>query len=307
LLLTAYSIGSEPHRVQTAFGFTASSQSRYPRHKSFASLRQPTRQLQLHGALSNFTEPMANSTAHPPRLQVSEQKDKKNISELEHLYTKGFTLIPNPKLAVAPQMSHHLIKTIRQHHQPILSNSDHVCIHIRWSKSVKSLSPQNNTARTHTPWTLMSSKNCNHSAVGDLTNQLPIFEIADSFFQHIDSLLRPSLTHKSVDIINEIRYIDPVKQLTKEDTSWHQDDIPVLLTATTSLIGPGTVFSDTKDLKSNTNQTHNLQSRPSTQAPRYMTLVFFGKEAHTKPLWHKSPNTALPRLLLIYRIYLSTD
>lgn len=181
-------------------------------------------------------------------------------------------------------------------------------------------------------WTLRAPTEKVRQSVEALPEAKALLTSAEQYFDAIDDCMRPQFSADRYSIIKEIRYSDQVDSVLRESTRWHHDGEPIYITALNTWLGETTIYrppsSDASETfpsqkssqliqgaekKHEAEKNLNVESgkgffkrlRQSLmgdrQSPQNTMLAFHGKRG-ANPLWHRSPKTFQPRLLLIYRV-----
>lgn len=171
---------------------------------------------------------------------------------------------------------------------------------------------QDNKGTSH--WCLRAPNECVRQSVEALPEAQDLLQHAEHYFQALDACLRPQFDVSKYGVIKEIRYTDQVDSVLRESTRWHHDGAPIYLTTLNTWLGETTIFRPPPAQQAFAQQSlgapvsnqgflnrvrHALSGEQ--KSPLNHVLAFHGKSG-VNPLWHRSPKTFAPRLLLIYRL-----
>jgi hypothetical protein len=233
--------------------------------------------------------------------------DGKIKSALDH---QGYAILTD--IAEIPDES--LLKTVRMRlqsmHAPRGSGSPYDRIFVRWQRQINpthatSEQLRNEQPDNKRPWLITDAKNCDRAALEYFSRENPLFTEAEDFFSALSRQLHVETLGPDHLLIQEIRYSDPMGNASIADTHWHTDQPPTYLTATASWMGPGTVLLPANDPIMRIGyptRVGQLKGASGDQLPEGAVLVFYGQAGAEAPLWHRSPETVQPRLLLIHRL-----
>lgn len=193
-------------------------------------------------------------------------------------------------------------------------------IYIRWQRQLKiphlenfskhQCSHPSDCRQGDAAWMLTDAKNCNEKVLSSFPEGHEIFEAASVFFDDLNQQMLHAFPNANYSVTQEVRYIDPLDHAEITDTHWHCDGAPTFLTATTSWLGPGTIYLPENvlgELGHYPQAGSELNHVSGSEAPKGAVISFFGQSGAAEPLWHKSPASDKPRLLLIYRMSFSDD
>lgn len=228
----------------------------------------------------------------------------------------GYALVPSVPQPPSAQLLKNLTTTLRATHAPANRKRPNDRIYIRWQRQPKMPTKRNTSfpqeetntpsaEKDNSPWMLTDTKNCDHERLVDFPEQHALFDAATSFFDALHAQMRAAFPDDKLVVTQEVRYIDPLDHAEVSDTYWHCDLEPTFLTTTASWIGPGTLYLSTESLADLGDYPQNLSTLKNvtgTETPKGTALSFYGQAGATEPLWHKSPASAQPRLLIIYRL-----
>lgn len=157
----------------------------------------------------------------------------------------------------------------------------------------------------YSKWRLRAPMATVRQAVENLPEAQTLLRFAERYFDAVDACLRPQFSEDRYSVVKEIRYSDQVDSVLRESTRWHHDGAPIYITTLNTWLGETTIYRPPlpSDHSEDARQSHwNRAAQPPTN-----TVLAFHGQRGANPLWHRSPKTLAPRLLLIYRIILTAN
>lgn len=259
------------------------------------------------------------------RIDVSSARKLTGLSEQsqlpppcqlrQDLEQAGYVLLENSAAQPATAVLKTAVSALRAAHAPQGRKAPYDRIYIRWQRQFNSAYNQNTLKgqgsvtplcpQVNSPWILTDVKNCDKKLLLAFQEHHALFDAANTFFDALHAQIREGFPDNNFLVTEEVRYVDPLDHAEILDTDWHCDQAPTYLTATSSWLGPGTIYLSSKALADIGHYPLNaseLRHVNGSKTPNGAAIAFFGESGATDPLWHKSPKSSEPRILLIYRL-----